>query len=109
MNWTPETERDFLKTYLGPQIKKNHPDLNILIYDRNKDHVVEWAETIYSDSDATQYVWGTAVHWYSGDDFPNLNTTHTLFPDRPILTTEATESRETDSSNPVWSKGEHMT
>ena len=64
MNWTPETERDFLKTYLGPQLKRDHPDLNILIYDHSKDHVVEWAKTIYSDSDAAQYVWGTAVHWY---------------------------------------------
>ena len=107
MNWTPETERDFIKTHLGPQLKKDHPDLNILIYDHNKDHVVEWAKTIYSDSDAAQYVWGTAVHWYSGDDFPNLNTTHYLFPDRPILATEATEARETDPKNPVWTKGEH--
>ena len=107
MHFTPETERDFIKTYLGPQLKKDHPDLNILIYDHNKDHVVEWAKTIYSDSNAAQYVWGTAVHWYSGDDFPNLNTTHYLFPDRPILATEATEVREKDPQNPVWSKGEH--
>ena len=34
----------------GTSVKKDHPDLNILIYDRNKDHVVEWAKTIYSDS-----------------------------------------------------------
>ena len=107
MHFTPETERDFLKMYLGPQLKKDHPHLNILIYDHNKDHVVEWAQTIYSDSEAAQYVWGTAVHWYSGDDFPNLNTTHNLFPDKPILATEATEARETDPKNPTWSKGEH--
>ena len=37
MHFTPETERDFLKMYLGPQLKKDHPDLNILIYDHNKD------------------------------------------------------------------------
>ena len=107
MNWTPETERDFLKNHLGPQLHKDHPDLNILIYDHNKDHVVEWAQTIYSDATAAQYAWGTAVHWYSGDDFPNLNTTHFLYPDKPILATEATESRETDPRNPVWGKGEH--
>ena len=107
MNWTPETERDFLKQYLGPQLKKDHPDVNILIYDHNKDHVVEWAQTIYSDPDAAQYVWGTAVHWYSGDQFDNLNTTHALFPDRPILATEATEVRENNPQNPVWEKGEH--
>ena len=41
MNWTPETERDFLKSHLGPQLSKDHPNLKILIYDHNKDHVVE--------------------------------------------------------------------
>ena len=107
MNWEPDTERDFLKDYLGPQLKKDHPDVNILIYDHNKDDVVEWAQTIYSDSDAAQYAWGTAVHWYSGDQFNNLNTTHFLYPDKPILATEATEARETDPQNPLWSKGEH--
>ena len=107
MNWSPETERDYIKTYLGPQLKRDHPDLNILIYDHNKDHVVEWAQTVYSDNEAAQYVWGTAVHWYTGDDFPNLNTTHYLFPDKPILASEATEVRESDPKNPDWGKGEH--
>ena len=41
---------------------------------------------------------------YSGDDFPNLNNTHNLYPDKPIL---ATEVRETNPKNPVWSKGEY--
>ena len=107
MNWEPDTERDFLKDYLGPQLKKDHPDVNILIYDHNKDDVVEWAQTIYSDSDAAKYAWGTAVHWYSGDQFNNLNTTHFLYPDKPILATEATVAREKDPQNPLWSHGEH--
>ena len=107
MNFSPETERHFVKHYLGPQLKKDHPDVKILIYDHNKDHVVNWAKTIYSDAEAAQYVWATAVHWYSRDQFENLNTTHTLYPDRPILATEATEVRETDPTNPGWHKGEH--
>ena len=81
MQFSPETERDFVKMYLGPTLKKDHPDMNILLYDHNKDHVVKWAQTVYSDSDAAQYLWGTAVHWYSGDQFDHLNTTHYLFPD----------------------------
>ncbi len=107
MHWTPETERDFLKNYLGPTLKTDHPNISILIYDHNKDHVVEWASTILSDPDAAKYVWGTAIHWYTGDQFNNVNTTHYLFPDTPILATEATESREKDPKNPTWSKGEH--
>ena len=107
MHFTPETERDYIKQYLGPQISKDHPNVSILIYDHNKDHVVEWAKTIYSDPDAAKYVWGTAVHWYSGDQFNNLNTTHHLFPNKPILATEATVAREKNPKAPLWSHGEH--
>eukprot|EP00731_Ephydatia_muelleri_P027239 Em0019g112a len=91
MNFNPQTEGSFIKNYLGPQLSRDHPDVQILAYDHNKDHVVEWAQTIYSDPEIAQYVWGIAVHWYTGDDFPNLNTTHNLFPNKPILATEATE------------------
>ena len=107
MHFTPETERDYIKQYLGPQISKDHPNVSILIYDHNKDHVVEWAKTIYSDPDAAKYLWGIAVHWYSGDQFNNLNTTHYLFPNKPILATEATVAREKDPKAPLWSHGEH--
>ena len=107
LHFNPESERDFIKQHLGPKLRRDHPDLKILIYDHNKDHVVKWAQTIYSDSEAAQYLWGTAIHWYTGDQFENVNTTHNLFPHIPILATEATEVREKDPTNPVWEKGEH--
>ena len=107
MHFTPETERDFLKQYLGPRLSADHPQLKILVYDHNKNHVVKWAQTIYSDPDAAKYAWGTAIHWYSGDQFENVNQTHFLFPKKPILATEATVAREKDPTNPDWSKGEH--
>ena len=107
MHFTPETERDFLKDCLGPRLSKDHPDVNILIYDHNKDHVVDWVQTVFSDSDAAKYVWGTAIHWYTGDQFDNVNQAHNLFPQKPILATEATEVREKTPSTPVWEKGEH--
>ena len=53
------------------------------------------------------YVWGTVIHWYSEDQFENVNQTHFLFPKKPILATEATVAREKDPTNPDWSKGEH--
>ena len=107
MHFTAETERDYVKKFFGPMLKKDHPNLKILLYDHNKDHVVKWAQTAYSDAEAAQYFWGTAVHWYSGDQFENLNTTHQLFPDKPILATEATVSRESHPEAPKWAHGEH--
>ncbi len=107
MHFNPETQRDFLKSSLGPRLSKDHPAVKILIFDHNKDHVVKWSQTIYSDAEAAKYVWGTAIHWYTGDQFDNVNQAHNLFPDKPILATEATEVREKDPTNPVWEKGEH--
>lgn len=107
MHFTAETERDYIRDYLGPTLKKDHPDVKLLIYDHNKDHIVKWSNTIYSDNVTSQFVWGTAVHWYSGDDFNNLESAHTLYPDKPILATEATVAREKDPENPTWSHGEH--
>ena len=107
LHFTPETERDFLKGFLGPRLSSDHPQLKILIYDHNKDHIVKWAQTILSDKMASQYVWGIAIHWYTGDQFDNVNQTHTLFPNTPILATEATAVREKHPDDPVWGKGEH--
>lgn len=107
LHFNPETQRDYLKKHLGPRLGKDHPDLKILIFDHNKDHVVKWAQTILSDSEAAKYVWGTAIHWYTGDQFENVNQTHHLFPNVPILATEATAAREKNPVNPDWSKGEH--
>jgi glucosylceramidase len=60
--YTPEQQRDFIKNFLGPTIKERHGDaVNIMIYDHNKDHIVRWASTIFSDPEAAQFVWGTGI------------------------------------------------
>lgn len=107
MHFSAETERDFIKKYLGPELSQSHPKVKLLMYDHNKDHVVNWTETVYGDSEAAQYVWGTAVHWYTGDQFENLNTSHFLHPEKPILATEATEGRAKNPKSPLWHAGEH--
>ncbi len=38
--YNPEQERDFLVNYLGPQLKQDHPNVNIMIYDHNKDRIL---------------------------------------------------------------------
>lgn len=48
-----------------------------------------------------------AVHWYSGDQFDNLNTTHYVDESKPILATEATVQMEKNPKDPTWSHGEH--
>jgi len=87
--YNPAAERDFVKNYLGPRIFADHPGVNIMIYDHNKDHVAIWAQTIYSDPEAAKYVAGTAFHWYSGPQFPNLVAAHEADPSKFLLATEA--------------------
>jgi len=87
--YNPEQERDFIKNFLGPQLSKTHPNLTIMIYDHNKDHIATWAQTIYSDPEAASYVKGTAFHWYSGPQFENVQKTHDMFPDKFLLASEA--------------------
>lgn len=102
--YTAEQERDFLKNYLGPQITKDHPEVKIMIFDHNKDHMVNWARTIYADPQAAQYVWGVAFHWYSGPQFDNVLATHNLNPAKHLLATEACNCPGAQPTN--WGRGE---
>lgn len=107
--FTPQTERDFVKQYLGPTLKQVAPDVKIMILDHNKDHLPDWVPVIMGDKDAAQYVWGTAVHWYTGDHFDLLEDAHNNFTTKSILATEATAALDTAMSKKggTWSKGEH--
>lgn len=88
--YSPEEERDFIRDWLGPVLSKEHPDLTLICYDHNKDHVALWASVIFSDPDAAKYTSGIGVHFYSGDQFENLAAVHDAFADKFILATEAT-------------------
>jgi glucosylceramidase len=86
--YTAASERDFLKNNLGPALADNHVDVKVMIFDHNKDHVATWASTILGDTAAAKYAWGTAFHWYSGDQFENVSTTHDNFPAKHLLASE---------------------
>lgn len=87
--YTAEEERDFVRDYLGPTlIEEGLADVKIIIWDHNKDHIYERAKTILSDKKCEKYVWGIGFHWYSGDQFENLDKTHADFPDKKLVFTE---------------------
>ncbi|GGA65132.1 glycosyl hydrolase [Neiella marina] len=94
MHFTPETQRDFIKDHLGPTLAaSSHKDVNVLIYDQNRDHLEDWTDTILGDPDTAQYVYGTAVHWYSSTYKvyeEALERVATKFPGYGIINTEAT-------------------
>ena len=102
MHYTPEETADFVKGHLGPQLRKDSLDINILVYDQNRgEELKEWADILLNDQELLPYIYGTAVHWYSSttDWFPeSLNYTHNLAPEKHILHTEAC----VDSEVPHW-------
>lgn len=95
-SYTAHTMTDFVAYHLGPVLKRDHPEVKILAFDHNKDHINTWMMTMLngtrpfpsdnannkddddndnkdlsqdwriSSSLAAEYVSGTAYHWYAG-------------------------------------------
>lgn len=87
--YSGEEERDFVRDYLGPTLAQyGLDDVRLLIWDHNRDRMVERAALVLNDPDAARYVWGTAFHWYEGDNFANVQALHDLFPTKQLLFTE---------------------
>lgn len=92
MNFTPQTQNEFIKKYLGPKLKSgDNSDVRLLIYDQNRDGIEHWTDIILADSLTSGYVYGTAVHWYEStfkvyeDVFDRVNA---KFPNHKIIHTE---------------------
>ena len=101
MIFTPERMARFVKGSLGPAFAREGIDARILIFDQNRDHVVQWADAILGDPEAARYVHGTAVHWYSStvEWYPEaLGEVRRRFPGKMLLHTEGC----VDSEVPVW-------
>jgi len=87
--YSGEEERDFVKNYLGPTLQNSSAkDVKLLIWDHNRDIIVERAKAVLEDKEAAKYVWGTAFHWYVSEAFENVGKVHELFPDKGLLFTE---------------------
>ncbi len=86
--YTAEQERDFVRDYLGPILHQAHPDVKIIIWDHNRDVLVERGDTVLKDLEAREHVWGTGIHWYVSEAFEHLSELHHLHPDKHLLFTE---------------------
>jgi glucosylceramidase len=92
--YSAEEERDFLKNYLGPTLKREGlADRKIIAWDHNRDLIYQRASTILTDPQAAKFVWGIGYHWYepwSGGEpmFDNVRLVHETFPDKHLIFTE---------------------
>ncbi|CAK9083342.1 unnamed protein product [Durusdinium trenchii] len=62
--YTAEEERTFVRDHLGPQLQKASPEVKILVWDHNRDGMLERGAVMYDDPAAAEFVWGVAYHWY---------------------------------------------
>lgn len=86
---TGEEERDFVRDYLGPTLREaGLGHLRLIIWDHNRDRMFERAKIVFDDPQAAKYVWGTGFHWYTGDNFDNVQRVHDAYPDKALLFTE---------------------
>lgn len=103
--YTAQQELDFIAEELGPTLRADHPEVQLLIFDHNKDHVLEWAEALYAHPGALQYTQGVAFHWYTGDEFDHVAEVHRRFPDALLLSTEATYDQSRLHGEHTMTKG----
>jgi glucosylceramidase len=93
MHFTPESQRDFIKAYLGPKLQAGgYQDINLFMLDHSRVHLEQWADVIYTDPESANYVNGAAVHWYEStfkvyEDV--LDRVHDKYPEFSIINTEA--------------------
>jgi len=86
-------------------------DVKIIVWDHNRDLIVERATTIFDDPEAAKYAWGIGFHWYENwsggtDMYENVALVHRLYPDKHILFTEGTPASFDPDRYDDWSLGE---
>ena len=103
--YSAEEERDFVRDFLGPTLAAaGLADVRIVVWDHNRDVMVERASVIYADADAARYVWGTGFHWYGEDHFDHVQLVHDAWPDKKLLFTEGCQEGGPHTGS--WALGE---
>lgn len=87
--YTAQEEKEFVRDYLYPTMQeRGHSDVEIFVWDHNKERLFERAEAILDD-ETDKMVAGMAFHWYSGDHFEALDLVKQRFPEKKLILSES--------------------
>ncbi|MCD7882168.1 MAG: glucosylceramidase [Lachnospiraceae bacterium] len=87
--YSAKEEGIFVTEYLAPALlKADLTDVDIFIWDHNKEVAYERADETLSVPGAREVVDGVAVHWYTGDHFDALRLIREKYPNKRIFFTE---------------------
>jgi glucosylceramidase len=101
MHYSPDEMTNFVQHHLGPKLEADYPNIKILGYDQNREHLKEWVDSQFKNEQTSKYFDGTAIHWYAStfDYFPEeLQYAHHKAPNKYLIQSEAC----VDSQVPVW-------
>jgi glucosylceramidase len=110
--YSAEAERDFLKNFLGPTMRKEGLGAKkIVVWDHNRDLMNQRANVIFSDQEASKYAWGMGFHWYetwAGGTpmFDNVRKVHEAYPSKNLLFTEGCVEKFDAKKYQFWANGE---
>lgn len=110
--YTAEEERDFLKNHLGPTLEKEGlGDKKIIVWDHNRDLIVNRANTIFDDPEAAKYAWGIGFHWYetwTGGEpmFTSLGNIKEAYPSKNLVFTEGCNEKFDAKKYQYWPNAE---
>jgi glucosylceramidase len=103
--YSAEAERDFVRDHLGPALHAaGLGHVRIIVWDHNRDTMVERASVVYGDAEAARYIWGTGFHWYGEEHFDHVQLVHDAWPDKQLLFTEGCQ--EGGPHHGRWELGE---
>ena len=110
--FTASEEMNFVKNFLGPTLHKSGMEnKKVIVWDHNRDLMVQRANEIFGDKDAAKYVWGTGFHWYENwaggkQQFENVQRVNEAFPDKKLMFTEGCIGDFDINEINDWSHGE---
>ncbi len=110
--YTSEDECNFLKNYLGPTMEKEGlGNVKIIVWDHNRDLIVQRALAIFNDPIASKYAWGMGFHWYEDwagglQMYGNVGLVHAAWPEKNLLFTEGCRGPFSSRRYYAWDLGE---
>ncbi len=82
-------EAHFATHYLKPALIHNgYSNVKVLVWDHNKDIIIERINESFSVDEAEESIDGIAFHWYTGTHFEALSRIREKYPDKELIFTE---------------------
>jgi glucosylceramidase len=94
MVMTATEQAEFIKGYLGPELRKAAPETEILCWDHNCDEP-DYPLTVLGDAEARAYIGGVAWHLYMGSA-QTMSEVRARYPEKKVYFTEQWISADDD-------------